>query len=265
LKKSICIKTNNAKILNYLLAKLDFISDIRFSKKIFTHYTNVIIHYIGNDIHKFYQNLSNILADLIINFFDKKLIFRIINVNYFYFSDLESKIILDYTLDILNSDEFSDNAFNKTDYRNKILKNCIIDYFKENKSMVLEGFVNFRLKPYLSVLEDAIELSVNKFIIQREYDRLIELLRLYIKTQKNNIPLVHLIYSKNTAFLVDENKNVINIESNCLDLKYLSDISFSNNDYILNSLLSLLPKKIYLHLITKEDEFINTLKLIFRK
>ena len=48
--------------------------------------------------------------------------------------------------------------------------------------------------------------------------------------------------------------------------KYLSDISFSSNDYMLNSLLTLLPRKIYIHLIDNcIDEFINTLNLIFEK
>ena len=46
--------------------------------------------------------------------------------------------------------------------------------------------------------------------------------------------------------------------------KYLSDITFSSNDYTLNSLLSLLPKKIYIHLIDNNiDEFINTLQTVF--
>ena len=44
----------------------------------------------------------------------------------------------------------------------------------------------------------------------------------------------------------------------------MSDISFSSNDYALNTLLNLVPKKIYIHLLDGEsDEFINTIKLIF--
>ena len=52
--------------------------------------------------------------------------------------------------------------------------------------------------------------------------------------------------------------------NNVLNAKYISDISFSSNDYALNNLLTLLPQKIYIHLANSyEDEFINTLKLIF--
>ena len=47
------------------------------------------------------------------------------------------------------------------------------------------------------------------------------------------------------------------------DSRYLSDISFSSNDYALNSLLALLPRRIIIHLIGPSDDFIDTIKLIF--
>ncbi len=54
------------------------------------------------------------------------------------------------------------------------------------------------------------------------------------------------------------------MDDHIFEAKYLSDISFSSNDYALNTLLTLLPEKIYIHLIdSNEDEFINTLNLIF--
>ena len=58
-------------------------------------------------------------------------------------------------------------------------------------------------------------------------------------------------------------KNQINISDDIFKAKYLSDISFSSNDYALNSLLTLLPKKIIIHLIGPMDDFINTLQTIF--
>ena len=58
---------------------------------------------------------------------------------------------------------------------------------------------------------------------------------------------------------------MIDIDKNALNAKYLSDVSFSNNDYILNTLLTLLPKHIYLHTVSTSAnfDFVNTLKLIF--
>ena len=73
---------------------------------------------------------------------------------------------------------------------------------------------------------------------------------------------VHLVYSTEKKVLLDDSKNVIANTSN--PQIYLSDISFSSNDFILNSLLSLLPKKLYIHLNSEEDNFIKFIKLIFK-
>lgn len=259
---SICIKTNNDIILNYLLTNLDYISDISFSKKSFKMHECVIIHSLTNNIYAFYESISTLLTKTIVNFFEKKLILRFLNINYFYFSNKELKDINYLTNSIINSDECAKTF--KID-RNNSLKNCIIEYFKDNKSMILEGFVNFRIKSYINILEEYITIAVNEYIIQKEYTRLIELLKLYINTQESKISYVHLIYLEKKAFLVDEHKNLINTKNIELELKYLSDISFCEKDYLLNTLLTLLPQKIYLHLIGKEDEFINTLKQIFQK
>lgn len=264
--KSLCIKTNNNKILDYLLNSLEDIDNIRFSKNKFKIYNNVIIHYLGNDINDFYDKLSDIIYNLIIIFYEKKLLSRLVNSNYFYFLDFEKKQIVDSCLDIINSDEFNDDSNqNIKDSRKIAIKKCVYEYFRQNKQMILDGFINFRLRSYLEILDYSTDIGVNRFIIEREYIEFIKLLKLYIETNSSNIDMVHLIYSNKTSFLTDENKNLIKVDDDIFNVKYLSDISFSSNDYTLNALLTLLPHKIYIHLIDEEDEFINTLKLIFDK
>ena len=72
---------------------------------------------------------------------------------------------------------------------------------------------------------------------------------------------INLIYVNTEGFLLDDNENFIDLKS--FSSPYLSDISFSNNDYVLNTLVGILPKKIIIHLISNEDQFIKTIKLIF--
>ena len=88
--------------------------------------------------------------------------------------------------------------------------------------------------------------------------------KLYIESKTPTVPLIHLIYTNGESLLLDKDKNIINLNDSIFNATYLSDISFSSNDYALNTLLTLLPKKIYIHLCSDyEDDFINTLKLIF--
>ena len=260
--KSLCIKTNNSKILNYLLNELKYseIEHICFSENKFKNYKNIIIHYLSqNDYPYFFSKISNLLSFLIIDEFEDMLMKRIIDKNYFYFDALERNKILKNFFNIL-----SDEYYEWFDKKFDALYNSLYSFISDNKVLLLDGFINFRLQDYTSILDDIVSESVNNYIIEKEYLEFISLLKLYINSQKNNSNIVHLIYTTSESILLDENKNLILNSEEIFNAKYLSDISFSSNDYTLNSLLNLLPKKIYIHLIDSQiDEFINTLQLIF--
>lgn len=261
--KSLCIKTNNDRALDYLLNELNSIEldDICFSLNKFKHYKNIIIHYKGKDTDNFYKKISSILSFFVIDELENDLLNKILIQNYFYFDSNERNKILDICFDIIadNFTEIFDKKFNS-------LLNSFFDFLSNNKSIILNGFINFRIKEYLNILDDIVSEAVNHFIIEKEYLEFISLLKLYINSQEYNCNIVHIIYSTSESILLDENKNIIDIKKNVFNAKYLSDISFSSNDYILNSLLTLLPKKIYIHLVDNYiDEFINTLQLVFEK
>lgn len=257
--KSLCIKTNNNKILTYLLQELEdnCINNIILSQKTFKCYENIIIHYTGNNLSQFYNYLCDILLDTILKFYEPNKLKELININYFYFSDFEKQSILNNCNELLNSE------FSKREDANQLIYIELLKYVIENKSVYLDGFVNFRLYKYIELLDEIVDLSVNAFIIEREYNEFISLLKLYIDSKESSIDLIHLIYMNNESILIDDEKNIISVDKNILNAAYLSDISFSSNDFTLNTLLSILPQKIIIHIIDKEDEFINTLKLIF--
>lgn len=261
--KSLCIKTNNKNTLEYLLNELKNIDldDICFSENQFKHYKNIIIHYKGNNTQDFLKKISSILSFFVIDEVENSLLNRILIQNYFYFDANERKEIFDICYDII-SDDFT-NIFDK---KFNYLFNNFFEYLAENKSIVLDGFINFRIKDYLSILDDIVCEAVNSYIIEKEYMEFISLLKLYINSQACNSDIIHIVYSKTDSILLDENKNIISIEDDIFNAKYLSDITFSSNDYILNSLLTLLPRKLHIHLVDNySDEFINTLQLIFEK
>ncbi len=257
---SLCIKNNNIKIIDYLLKKIENsgIEEIYYSSNKFKIYNNIIIHNKGNNISDFYNLICNIFVQMVIEFYEKKLIKEIINFNYFYFEEYEKNKIFENCINILETIEKEDN--NK---KEKLIYDETLKYIKENKAMILDGFIRFRLKEYIKYIDNIVDDGVNKYIIDKEYTEFINLLKVYIESKDSEIDLIHLIYINRESILLDKNKNFISITENIFNEKYLSDISFSSNDFALNTLLTLLPKKIEIHLIEKEDEFINTLKSIF--
>lgn len=268
---SFCIKTNNEQIQNYLMDNIALInlSDIIFVKKFFSKYTNIIVHYVGTDTNLFYEYFADILTGCIINNFEYKIVHKLLEFNYFYFDDMDLSKIETNCTEILNSLS-NTTAIDVSSYlpieildRENCVFESVCDYIKNHKSMVLDGFVRFRLFQYINILDSFVDFCVNQFILNREYTEFIDLLKLYINSKETKTKLVHLIYVNDESILLDENKNIISLSHSNLDTHYLSDISFSSNDYALNTLLSLLPEKIIIHLVSPENEFINTLRLIF--
>lgn len=258
--KSYCIKTNNNDIIQYLLKNLETSSleNIYYINRNFKHFKNVIVHYKGINKNSFLVFLTDVLTSCILYFFEPIFIKRIINYNYFYFDILEKKMIEENCYEYILSEEDKTLKYRKDEIWTEVLS-----YINENKNIVLDGFANFRLENYYKTLEEIVDFSVSKYIIEKEYTEFINLLQIYIDSSKPSSHIIHLVYTNGESILLDENKKTINLNSNTFDAKYLSDISFSSNDYALNALLTLLPKKLEIHVIGYEDEFIDTLKLVF--
>lgn len=258
---SLCIKTNDTDIIRYLQNEFSEFNmlNVSFSCNEFKLYKNIIIHYTGIDTELFYTKLATIFSYLVIDNFEKKIIKDILISNYFYFDNCEFSKILDICNENLYDEQFS------VQNRQLAIFDAFYDYIKENHSIILTGFINFRLSNYRKILGDLVDFSVNEFIVEREYIEFISLVNLYVTSQLPASGTVHIVCFNYDIFLLDENMNVIDINKNALNAKYLSDITFSENDYVLNTLLNLLPSKIYMHLVSPSAnlDFINTLKLIF--
>ena len=238
----LCIKINNSKILNdlYLSIINSEISGLKITKNKFKIYHNIIIHFNKHNQNDFFSFFAQNLCRIIVTYFEPKLIKRFIDINYFYFNDEDKKIILDeYEL-------IKDKNIYDKDYVNNIIQNEIIKYIALNKTIILTGFVNFRINNYLKYLETIA--SVN-------------LLRNYVESKTQNNINVNLIYFNSNGILMTDDGECMELDK--FSSSYISDISFSQNDYILNTLVGLLPSKIRIHLISEKDQFIKTIEMIF--
>lgn len=218
------------------------------------HFEELKFNFDNNE--NLYSLFSISFTELIIHFYEEKILKNILKRNYFYFSDDEQLEILDICNSMLNDEE--------SHHKKDLIFLSVFDYIQNNSFMNLKGFIQFRLKDYVEILDYLVDLAVNNFIINREYLRFIDLLQDYISSSKSQINIAHLIYLGSESILLDDSNKPIPIDEHIFDAKYLSDISFSTNDYVLNTLLNLLPKKLYIHILEQEDEFISTLRKIFQ-
>ncbi len=139
--KSVCLKTNNDEMINYIIRKLENgFENVVVSSKKFKIYKNIIIHYEDKNEKFFLLNVSSLVSDIIEDFYEEKILDRIIENNYCYFEDFEKEVILKISEKIIEIQESS------LQYKKEILKGLVYEYFLDNKVMILDGFVNFRVR-----------------------------------------------------------------------------------------------------------------------
>ena len=160
LVKTICIKSVSEEKIDYLFESLEKLPiNIYISKYRFKTFENLIIHYPEKEqIEEFYELVAVIIKKTIEHFYENEFIRKNVEKNYFYLSNIERKYIFEITKKVL---ELPDE---KIGYKNDILKNAIKEYLCENKKILIEGFVNFRIKEYKELLDRIVEVSVFSYL-----------------------------------------------------------------------------------------------------
>jgi len=217
---------------------------------------------ITTDDFKFF--LANIIAEIIIDDWAQLLVKRIIRDHYYYFSEEEKKSIKNKALELLQKDEIKYYPLSRKD---KVIKR-VLEYLERNDELVLEGFINFRLKDYILELEEIVDAAADDFLVEKEYLEFIRLLRYFVDIQEPKVNEVHILLEANNAFkLVDRNGK--EIENEFLDgfSIDLMNNSINYEDLLISALITLAPLQVVIHLVNVQEpkETIKTIENVFGK
>ncbi|WP_434577395.1 putative sporulation protein YtxC [Thermoanaerobacterium thermosaccharolyticum] len=215
------------------------------------------------NITKIRQHISDIISDIIVNQIDKKLIKKIIDKYYYYFNSDEKQKIANIANSILDNDVNRETF--KLVKKEKIFIE-IEDFLKDNETIDIEGFVNFRLRDFIGELSEVVDRAVDEYLMQKEYDEFIGLLKYFVELQDSKIDVLNILVDKGGKFRFFDKDN------NPITGKFLSDITIefsggelSDDDMLISTLIAMAPAKIYIHFANniKNKEVLDTVKKIF--
>ena len=202
--------------------------------------------------------IADIIAGVVLNNLEVKLVKKIVNNKYKKFTPDEREKIIDIAIDQLKHSIKSKNI-----ERNIIVKK-ILNYFKNNDDINLEGFVRFRLKEYMYHIHLAINQAADDMILEKEYEEFIELLQYFVGLQEIKTPLVHIYKNKDKGYTIkDKEEKVIKNRLVKKYIKELLDEEITYEDILISSLINLSPAKIVIH-FEEEEEIVETLQMIFK-
>ncbi len=249
-KKSINLKIENDELnecLHIYWEDGDYTEDE--VKKLFNYYT------------------ANILYGVIINEFLEKRVNKHLNETYNFLNYKDIGIIKKDIYKVLKEEvPIDDTVIYYMNKKNNILDR-IIYCIEEGNELNIKGFIDFRSKEIMPQIYMIIEKVVESYMIEKEYNEFISLLKYFVEIQESKADKVDLYIGKrgDSYILRDEFGN--NIMETLLDeiCENKNIIEVSQDDLVISGLITMCPKKIVIHSANrcKNKELINTLEKVF--
>lgn len=212
-------------------------------------------------------HIANILYNVVIDEFYNKDMMDFLSDTYFFLKYDEIKEIKENSMETLKGegsivDENSVYCINK---RNAIIDK-IVQCIDENKEINISGFITFRMKELKDDLETIIDKIVEKYMVEKEYNEFIKLLKYFVEVQESKIDLINIDINSDGKYIIrDKNDNDITekLFSDLNDLRYRENTNVE--DILISVLITNSPEKIIIHCVDNctNSELVDTIKKVF--
>lgn len=193
------------------------------------------------------EQLCSELADYIIQKYDKYLLVWIINHNYCYFNKTEKKEVYRLSEEMKALSNKDSLQYNRQKFN---IEQALFDYFynEQETTLILDGFVRFRLDSYIRELEYIIDKAVDEYLLKQEYRDFIVLLKYCVNTQRSMIDTVHVLANRDHTYQItdEQYRSISSDQFVSLQEEYELN-AINDDDFLISTLITLAPKQVVLH------------------
>lgn len=214
------------------------------------------------------QCIANALADIIIDQLEDKIVWHIVKSQYHSFSETDQAKVFALATRLLNSD--AQSALSGYTYRamrrNRILYR-LLEYLEESETLILEGFINFRLRSYLDELQQVVEQAVQELLLEKEQQEFVLLLQYFVDIQQPREKRVEVLFDENGGFDLQRNEESIFEEYVDDFLLSLVNKTISYDDLLVSVLITIAPHEIVIHSVNIDGhrDVVKTIEGIFEE
>jgi putative sporulation protein YtxC len=221
----------------------------------------------ASNIKTFNLHVANMLYKLVIKEFCKSGMSSFLAETYFFLGNDEIKQIEPKIIEALLS-EGSITGPTMVYYMNR--KNIVIDkinkFIEENNEINVNGFLTFRTKQLRQDLECIVDKVVESYMVEKEYDEFVNLLKYFVEVQESKVDEVNIIIGKNGDYYLRDlegNDLMGNMLMELPGVKF--DSKENQEELIISTIITNAPKKIIIHCVDhcKNKELIQTISKVF--
>lgn len=142
----------------------------------------------------------------------------------------------------------------------------IDDMLTSNTSFSFDSFMKFRLRSFMANLERYVEVAIDEYKMEQEYQMFIQMLRDFIRNRQAKMEQLHLLFKDDVRFhdrsLQEMSRTDI---SKLVDRKLLFNHPVYVDSVTIAPLLSIAPNKIFMYTNETENPLVRTIQNIFEE
>lgn len=246
----VTIEAKRSGFFNFLFCQLDY-GDTAYS--------------LSEQRHLSRQCIVNALTDTLVDDWQQHTLLRVLSRRFHCFTEAEKRRIVELaTAKLAQRDAGPDREVYQVVRKSRI-REALSAYLQDQNRINLDGFLDFRLRPYWEELEDVLYLSIDQYLNEREYQEFIQLLQHFVGILEPRHDMVHVVLTTNDGFvLLDEQGHVLQADVLTNELKAQCGYA-DQDDLLISALLSAAPSRLVLHVGTFQNrpKLIDTLQQIF--
>ena len=211
--------------------------------------------------------MANILYGVITNEFLEQKVSKHLVETYNFLNYKDISIIKDAIFKVLKEEiPIDDTVIYFMNKKNNIL-NKITACIEDGNEINIKGFIDFRVKELMPDIYMIVEKIVENYMIEKEYNEFINLLKYFVEIQESKVEKVDLYIGRSgdSHILKDEFGNDM-MDTLLNDLcENRNIVEVSQDDLVISGLITMCPKTIVIHSASrcKNKELINTIEKVF--
>ncbi|REK74542.1 putative sporulation protein YtxC [Paenibacillus paeoniae] len=217
----------------------------------------------------FYKASASAIAEYVVSQMEPDLLSSIIGKKYRGNPSMDAVLIQKYCYDLLHGKEWEGlgSRFQEADRarrKGKIAEE-IEKFLEVENDLNISGLLTFRLRAYRNELTEIVEYALDEYVLDKQYQEFISLLKYFVQLQESKVPLVHLLHKGGHDFTL-YNESFQPLEAKPPSDRIVAEMletEMNIEDMVISSLISVSPKQIMIHTRHPEMQVIRTIETIF--
>ncbi|MEC0368780.1 putative sporulation protein YtxC [Paenibacillus chibensis] len=218
----------------------------------------------GNHLQQVYETAARTVAKYILQDKEQRLVEKILEEEFDFPDPEEHEQILKQCRMILGQNQELNESWNR---RSDMLVQGLQQCLTERPLLHVDGFLTFRSRAYANELKEIVEYAVDEFLMDRQYEEFVGMLKYFVYFQQPQVPLVHVIHKGGQELLLlDEDLNPLEYRADeGVVVERLDQQDLQMEDAVVTTLISVSPAKIVIHTREPHMAVIRTLTQIFEQ